>query len=165
MNSNQLTNRFFVTILLMLQSSCNGGLPPEHIPAPSITYSHSQCEGRSSHDSDNTESVQSVVRTLVPPASRINCTDLQPISVDGKTIELVFVAFGKIHDCPAGCFSNYLCAIYDGQTSILYSQPGRRSARETERLGHPLAHSADFDAFKQSQVNSQGPWRFCFLGQ
>lgn len=165
MNSNQLTNRFFVTILLLLQSSCNGGLPPKPMPAPSITYSHSQCDGRSSSDSDNTKSVQSVVRTLVPPASRINCTDHHPFSVEGKTIELVFVAFGEIHDCPAGCFSNYLCAIYDGQTSILYSQPGRRSARETEILGDALTRSTEFNAFKQSQANSQGPWRFCFLGQ
>ncbi len=127
--------------------------------------SYAQCGGRSPGKSDDTESVQAVIRTLVPGNLKVNCTDRVTFTSEGKSIDVVFVAFGEAQDCAAGCFSQHLCAIYDSPVAILYSQYGRNRSTPVPGINHPVTQTNDFLSFQRRQEDDDAPrqsWRFCF---
>lgn len=150
---------FWLAIAASL-SACLGeesGEPPRDEEL--IGTDFAQCEGRPGGGVDRSPEVMRTIEMQVPNED-INCTDKMAFSVAGRQVSLVYVAFGIVSDCPAGCFSQDLCAVYDAPDSLLYSTT-RRPEPDRPGLAHPLTQTSAFQSFPTSQKNS-GSWRFCF---
>lgn len=148
----------FLVILAALLCGCITNLKPPAESELRVGGHYAQCDGRANGGSDNADSVRAIIRTHVPGGNHVNCTDRLTFTNDGKEIDFVFVAFGPIGDCPAGCFSQSLCAIYDSPDVLLYAQAGQAS---TPGMDHPITRSDDFVSFRDIQQRA-GAWRSCF---
>ena len=131
---------------------------------------------------DNT--IDALVPSGLPDSERVHCTEKQKFSFQGRDVFLVYVSYGNLNDCPAGCFSSMLCAIYDQSQAQLYTaavnfqgeQPngvpsdchsirdgGHASDCSYQPPGqsHPIVQTAQFQSFRSSQETT-GAMRQCF---
>jgi hypothetical protein len=146
--------------VLSMLASCDGS--DQGDPADvdrRIGNDYSQCDGRPGGGQDRSDAVMRTIQTYVPNQD-INCTDKQSFTVDGRQVFLVFLAFGELSDCAAGCFSADLCAIYDAPEALLYDVTGGPKP-DRPGLAHPVVQTTAFQDFRAAQ-RMTGPWRFCF---
>jgi hypothetical protein len=148
---------------LSMLASCGGGDPQEQDQDGDtrIGGQFAQCDGRPGGGQDRSDAVMRTIETHVPTQD-INCTDKQAFSIDGRQVFLVLLAYGQVSDCPAGCFSADLCAIYDAPQSLLYDVSSS-SKPDRPGLAHPVVQTQAFLDFRAAQ-RTTGPWRFCFRG-
>jgi hypothetical protein len=140
-------------------ASCEGDVHVGELEHLRVGGHFAQCDGRPGGGQDRSEAVMRTIQVHVP-AEDINCTDKQAFAVDSRQVFLVFVAYGQISDCAAGCFSSDLCAIYDSPQSLLY-EVSASVKPDRPGLAHPVVQTQAFRDFQAAQRTS-GPWRFCF---
>ncbi len=129
-------------------------------PTGNVGASYLQCEGRRGGGVDRSDAVMTTIQTHAAMQD-INCTDKTTFDVGGRQVTLVYVAYGMVSDCPAGCFSADLCAIYDAPNSLLYAIAGSPKP-DLPGLAHPVTQTRDFQNFRDAQKANNGPWRYCF---
>ena len=139
-------------VLLALLPACGDEQHPDS--GLLVGQDYAQCEGRPGGGVDRSEEVMRTIETHLP-TQEINCTDKKIFTLEGREVFFVYVAYGPLSDCPAGCFSSGLCAIYDPPQSLLYDEQNRLG------LTHPLVGTQAFQDFRNEQKGS-GRWRFCF---
>jgi hypothetical protein len=121
------------------------------------------------------------VETLVPAGQEIHETQRAVFQLDGREVALTHVEYGELMDCPSGCFASHVCAIEDGESTLLFyaawSTPAEMpigvleecpglegsetwSSCEPSGLRHPVTETAEFRAFAADQIGS-GPLRWC----
>jgi len=151
----------YTLAVLPLLAACDGSnqsdaVRPHDLP---IGGQFAQCDGRPGGGQDRSDAVMRTIQTHAP-AQDINCTDKRSFAINGAEVFLVFVAFGRVSDCQAGCFSADLCAIADGSQSLLYDVSGSPKP-DRPGLAHPVVQTQAFQEFRAAQP-ATGPWRFCF---
>ena len=124
---------------------------------------------------------------LVSSEAEIRCSGKKAFSYEDREVSLVYVAYGALQDCPSGCFSSFVCGIYDPDESLLYKsswhgllekplsippdcaeladvESGTTSWCSTPPPGidHPVTQTVEFETFRNSQREDGGDWRFCF---
>lgn len=152
------------------------------------TGGYSQCANHPSGTAEGSPEVTITIDRLVPAEAEIRCSDKKTFPFEGRDVSLVYVAYGALQDCISGCFFSYLCGIYDPDDSQLYSfswyetaerplsippdcpelataQSGQASECSTPPQGfnHQVTVTAEFEAFRNSQREQNGDWRFCFF--
>src|SRR5438445_4716855 len=80
-----------------------------------------ECENQSPGTTDNSLEVTATITTLIPSNAQVRCTGKQSFPLNGRQVFLVFVPYGSLNDCPSGCFTSGVCAIYDQSQVQLYS--------------------------------------------
>lgn len=176
-------------IIFVLSSLCIAACIPEHSDhSEQIGGDYSQCDNHPSGTGDGSPEITTTIDSLVPAEAEVNCSDKKVFSFEGRNVSLVYVAYGAKNDCPSGCFSSYICGVYDADQSQLYSfawygaaerplsippdcselagnYSGQSSGCSTPPRGffHPVTATAKFEAFKTAQRAQSGDWRFCFF--
>jgi len=172
--------RFVLAASLVLSAtSCTSD---EH-PFPGT---FAQCEDHPAGIGTSEAAVEATVNAFVPPGAAVRCSDSTAFTVDGNEVRFVFVAYGELQDCPAGCFTSEVCAVHDAGGVLLYAAAWNGQAEEPSNLpagcpapaaggdtrscdppapgtAHPLTQTSAFTAFQTSQGNGTGAWRFCFF--
>ncbi|HJL15591.1 MAG TPA: hypothetical protein RMH99_08050 [Sandaracinaceae bacterium LLY-WYZ-13_1] len=126
-------------------------------------------------------SADATIETFVPDDQPIHETHRATFEYDGREVALTHVEYGALMDCPSGCFAAHVCAIEDGEETLLFyaawnSAPetplgvleecpgidGNETWSRCEPAGltHPVTATAEFSAFVREQVGS-GPLRYC----
>jgi hypothetical protein len=146
---------------LPMLASCGGSDSAGSGDDLPIGGQYAQCDGRAGGGQDRSDAVMRTIQAHAPNQD-INCTDKQSFTVEGRQVFLVFLAHGPVSDCPAGCFSADLCAIYDAPQSLLYDVSGSTKP-DRPGLAHPVVQTQAFQSFRAAQ-RATGPWRFCFRG-
>lgn len=82
---------------------------------------HAQCLNHPAAGASRASSVTATLDALVPSGAQVRCADSISFTLDGSRVDLVFVSYGELRDCPSGCFTSQLCAIHDGSGALLYS--------------------------------------------
>jgi hypothetical protein len=147
---------------------------------------YSQCDSESSGTSDNSPEVTATINTLVPLGTTVQCTGKQSFQLNSQTVFLVIVPYGKLNDCPAGCFSSEVCSIVDGSDTLLYSadwtigserplsippdcpelggaENGDTTTGCTNQppgFSHPVTQTTQFQDFRLSEKNNNGNFAF-----
>lgn len=160
----------------------------EETPQTYIGTSYSQCANHPVGTMEGSPEVTITIDRLVPVGAEIQCSDTKDFPFEGSNVSLVYVAYGALQDCLSGCFSSYLCGIYEPDKSLLYSfswygsvekplsipedcpalataESGQTSGCDTPPPGfdHPVTMTDEFEAFRKSQLEQNGDWRFCFF--
>lgn len=147
---------------------------------------YAQCADHPAGFDASNPAVASTVAAFVPAGVPVSCSDSRAFLVDGHEVWFVYVAYGALQDCPAGCFSSGVCAVYDAGGAFLYSAswigasesppdlppgcPAPPEGGDTRACdppppgtAHPLTATPAFEAFVATEGNGRGAWRFCFL--
>jgi hypothetical protein len=144
--------------------------------------SYTQCVNHPAGTTAGGTAITATVDALLPQDAQVRCADSTSFVLDGNEVKLVYVAYGMLRDCPAGCFTSHICAIYDTNGALPYSaawySPGekpvlptdcpdtgdtRQCTTATPGSQHPITQTPAFVGFRDEQVQSQGDWRFCFF--
>ncbi len=176
--------RIIVMNILLGLAACSGGTGTNN----QVGGSYSQCDNLSPGSSDSSSEVTAVINNLVPVAAPIQCTGKQLFQFNGRPIYFVIVPYGQLNDCPSGCFSSEVCSIVDGQDTLLYSGVWYSSNERPNSIppdcpelgtaeygdtildctsqpsgySHPITQTTEFADFRQSEINNNGHFRFCF---
>jgi len=157
-------------------------LAAQLVGCPSVVEKQpfAQCEGHPSGVAPGDAAVAATVTTFVPPEATVRCSDSKEFSVRGSEFSFVYVAYGELQDCPAGCFASLVCAVYDNGGAQLYSAswngpaeiPSNLPAECPETAGDtrscdppppgqssPLTSDLVFATFR----GVEEAWRFCFF--
>lgn len=121
------------------------------------------------------------IEAFVPAGQEIHETQRAVFQIDGREVALTHVEYGELMDCPSGCFASHVCAIEDGESTLLFYASWNASAEtpngvleecpgledtetwpscEPSGLRHPVTETAEFRAFAHDQIGS-GPLRWC----
>jgi len=117
---------FFIGFL----TAC-GGLQEEDEPELPLNTNngYSQCYGRVDGYNDLSRSINHTVQEYIRDDVEIQCTDRYSFDLEGKPVELVYIAYGKLQDCASGCFSSHVCVVYEENDPLLYSASWINSER------------------------------------
>lgn len=143
---------------------------------------YAQCVNHPAGTTVGGSAITATIDTLLPEGAQVRCADSTVFTLDGTEVKLVYVAYGEFQDCPAGCFTSQVCAIYDGSDALLYSAAWcslsekpvlpsgcpdvgdtRQCTTATPGSEHPITQTPSFISFRDEQVRSTGDWRFCFF--
>jgi hypothetical protein len=174
------------SIITLVMAGCGSGTEGT---ATTVGGGLAECENQSPGTGDNSPEVTATITTLVPSNANVHCTGKQSFLLSGRQVFLVFVPYGNLNDCPAGCFTSNVCAIYDQSQVQLYSAtwysaqerplsippdcPGLAQAfgADTNQACpehppgflHPVTQTTDFKNFLNSQTPpNNGSFRWCF---
>jgi hypothetical protein len=81
--------------------------------------SYGQCVSHPSGLTAGGLPASATIDALLPTGEQVRCADSTSFTLDGRHVALVFVAYGELRDCPAGCFTSEVCAIYDEGEPLL----------------------------------------------
>lgn len=151
---------------VLMLAACGGETEPTgarntNLPRsePALGIDYAQCDGRLGGGQDRSREVMGTIEQLAPN-EEINCTDKQSFSYAGRQVSLVYLAFGAVQDCAAGCFSHDLCAIYDEPQALLY-EVDYSPKPDLPGLAHGVTGTEAFREFREAE-RRDGAWRFCF---
>jgi hypothetical protein len=169
-----------LSALLVVLSGCGGASAPdtsrniEGDPGTVIgdeedrfTYGFGQCEDHQPAYAETDPAVDLTLNNHVGPGQTVHCVDSKTFRYEGRDIHFTYAAYGELNDCPAGCFSNQVCAIVDQDQSYLYSQTEYRcevapcANNPEDGKNHPLTQSKTFKEFIEAQREDLGSYRFC----
>lgn len=144
-----------------------------------------QCDKRSLGYADSSTEMTSTLNALMPPGVEVRCTDKRVFALEDREVVFTYVVYGRLNDCPAGCFASDVCAIVDGKDALLYSATwyngevplsippdcpelsGKSTGDTIRQCGNPpagflhaLAQTDAFMEFRGSQGG--GEFRWCF---
>lgn len=152
---------------VLLLAACGGetettGARNNNLPRsePLRASDYAQCDGRPGGGEDQSREMMRTIELLVPN-EEINCTDKRSFSFGQQQVSLVYIAYGTVQDCAAGCFSRDLCAIYDEPNALLY-EVSESAKPDRPGLAHGVTGTAEFREFRDAQRHAEAPWRFCF---
>lgn len=147
------------------------------------------CGENSTGTSDQSDEVTGTIGALVPDAAQadVHCTGKQKFRFQDRDVFLVYVGYGDLNDCPAGCFFSNLCAIYDASQAQLYtaivqgqgeqpkgvpsdcavihpngSNEPDSCAYQAPGQSHPVVQTSEFQSYRDAQAHSPGPLSACF---
>jgi hypothetical protein len=169
-------------------SACNSDNKDES--EEPVGNSYSQCTNHPNGVADDIPEVVITIDRLVPADVEIHCSDNKTFTFNGREVSLTYIAYGELNDCVSGCFSSFVCGIYDPDESLLYAstwygsneeplsipqdcpelaggENGNTTQCDTPPQGfqHPITTTTEFEAFKAAQLEQSGDWRFCFSEQ
>ena len=156
--------------------------------APTVGAGLAECENHIPGTGDTSPEVTATITTLVPSNANVQCTGKQSFLLSGRDVFLIFVPYGNLNDCPSGCFTSEVCAIYDQSQVQVYSAawfspqerplsippdcPGLAQAPSADTNQdcpehppgylHPVTQTTDFENFLNSQTSNNGSFRWCF---
>jgi hypothetical protein len=174
------------SIVALVIAGCGSGTEGT---VPTVGGGLAECENHAPGTTDDSPEVTATIKTLVPSNVQVRCTGKQSFPLNGRQVFLVFVPYGNLNDCPAGCFTSEACAIYDQSQVQLYSAmwfnaqerplsippdcPGLAQAPSADTnqacpehppgFLHPVTQTTDFKNFQNSQMPpNNGSFRWCF---
>ncbi|MBU1538128.1 hypothetical protein KKF84_22645 [Myxococcota bacterium] len=165
--------------LFILSSCCHCSRNGATQPTPSPRKAQGNKYGM---NPDNIKNTELTVSEMVPDGVTVHRRYYHAFVLDGRTVRLTHVEYGRFHDCDSGCFASHICAIEDGgRVELMYAFwtenheapkvfktecPDKGDYPETwpdcvpKGLKHPLLATGEFYKFAKKEAG-RGPFRFC----
>lgn len=168
------------TFLAALLSGCQSGdaanqRTPEGDPGlileddRHVGGGYAQCEGHKAAYGETNAAIDLTLSTFIGAGQTVRCVNSKTFTVDNQPVTLTFASYGELQDCPAGCFSSFVCAIVEDNHALAYAHDDydtdcSASDCENELPGqnHKITQNKAFKQFIDEQLAEYGPYRYCF---
>ncbi len=90
-------------------------------PSSSPQTIHQQCEGQPEGFDYDTFAVLQIYSAYIPAGTSVHCSRTKKMVIAGQEAYFVYIVYGDLRGCDPYCYSSQICAIYDSQTTYLFS--------------------------------------------